>query len=80
MCVSTCRTLNESKGCLWFFVSIPFQRLTPRDISMTDHMLIVCEEEVANLLKKGVIKEITDGSDGFLCSVFCVQKKQKGRW
>jgi len=47
---------------------------------MTDEMLLVCDEEVTNLLAKGVITEITDGSFGILCSLFCVPKKEAGRW
>jgi hypothetical protein len=57
------------------FISEPFQRSSPRDVSMSGDMQAVCQAEICSLLKKGAIEEITDGSAGFLCSFFCVPKK-----
>ena len=60
------------------FISEPFQRSSPRDVSISGDMQAVCQAEICSLLRKGAIEEITDGSAGFLCSFFCVPKKMAG--
>jgi hypothetical protein len=45
---------------------------------MSDEMQSVCNSELSSLLKKGAVTEVTDGSDGFVCSFFCVPKKSGG--
>jgi hypothetical protein len=60
------------------FISEPFQRSSPRDVSMPGDMQAVCQAEICSLLKKGAIEEIMDGSAGFLCSFYCVPKKMGG--
>ena len=67
-----------AKGLKINFISKPTQRSSPRDVSMSGEMQAVCKTEVESLLKKGAIEEITDGSDGFICSFFCVPKKTGG--
>uniref|UniRef100_A0A0P6EQZ6 Reverse transcriptase/ribonuclease h/methyltransferase n=1 Tax=Daphnia magna TaxID=35525 RepID=A0A0P6EQZ6_9CRUS len=67
-----------SNGLKIDFLSEPFQRSSPRDVVMSDEMRAVCQTEIASLLKKGAVKEITDESGGFICSFFCVPKKVDG--
>jgi hypothetical protein len=60
------------------FISEPFQRSSPREVSMSGDMKVVCQAEICSLFKKGVIEEIKDESARLLCSFFCVPKKMGG--
>jgi len=50
----------------------------PGPVQMSREMQAVCDKEVEDLLAKGAIIEILDGSSGFVSSFFCVPKKGKG--
>lgn len=58
------------------FISYPRQDVAPGDISMTEEM--ICDAEIVSLLEKGVVTEISDHSDGYVCAFFCIPKKGKG--
>jgi hypothetical protein len=45
---------------------------------MSVEMQTVCDSEVTSLLKKEAITEVIDGSEGFVCSFFCIPKKGNG--
>lgn len=45
---------------------------------MLEEMATVGDGEVKELLAKRAISELTDSSTGFVCSFFCVKKKQSG--
>jgi hypothetical protein len=62
------------------FVSEPIQKFLPPQITMSVEMSAVCDAEVRELLSKRAISEVTDGSPGFVCSFFCIKKKQPGQF
>lgn len=62
------------------FTSEPVQEFFPPEISMPDEMMSVCDREVRELLVKRAVTEVTNGSDGFVSSFFCVKKKQAGKF
>lgn len=62
------------------FVSKPIQKFLPPQITMSVEMSAVCDAEVRELLSKRAISEVTDGSSGFVCSFFCIKKKQPGQF
>ena len=62
------------------FISKPVQKVTPPQITMSAEISAVCDAEVRELLSKRVISEVTDGSSGFVCSFFCIKKKQAGQF
>jgi hypothetical protein len=62
------------------FISKPVQKVTPPQITMSAEMSAVCDAEVRELLSKRAISEVTDGSSGFVCSFFCIKKKQAGQF
>ena len=41
-------------------------------------MVAVCDQEVRDLILKEAVKEIADGSEGFVCSLFVIPKKMRG--
>lgn len=41
-------------------------------------MKSVCDLEVQELLRKGPVKEVIDGSSGFVCALFVIPKKSGG--
>jgi hypothetical protein len=47
---------------------------------MSKEMAEVCDKEVKDLLAKRAIAEVTDDSAGFVCSFFCIKKKQAGQF
>ena len=65
-------------GLLIDFVSQPSQDRLPRDVVMSEREQSICDAEVAAMIDKGAIKEVTDGSKGFVSSFFCVPKKVEG--
>ena len=67
------------EGLLIHFSMEPVQNSIPSSVTMSDEMRKVCDEEVENLLAKRAITEITDASPGFVCSFFCVSKRN-GNW
>ncbi|KZS19204.1 Uncharacterized protein APZ42_014437, partial [Daphnia magna] len=50
----------------------------PCQIAMSREMKEVCDTEVRELLAKQAIVEVTDGSHGFVCSLFVIPKKSGG--
>jgi hypothetical protein len=69
-----------SEGLRLEFTAKPVQKFFPPEISMSDEMTAICDQEVDDLLFKQAITEITEGSDGFVCSFFCIKKKQAGKF
>ena len=45
---------------------------------MSSEMVAVCDQEVRDLILKEAVKEIADGSEGFVCSLFVIPKKMRG--
>ncbi|KZR99710.1 Uncharacterized protein APZ42_004326, partial [Daphnia magna] len=72
------KTVRE--GLLIDFLSEPTQNSFPPQIVMSKEMSDVCDAEVRDLLAKRAISEVSDGSIGFVCSFFCVKKKQEGQF
>ena len=66
-------TVNN--GLLIDFVSKPIQRRLPNSVTMSDDMKKICDDEVDSLASKGAITEVLDSSVGFVCSFFCIPKK-----
>ena len=60
------------------FFSVPYFTDIPSQIKMSSEMENVCAKEVDDLLAKGAITEISDGSSGFVSSYFCVAKSDGG--
>ncbi len=60
------------------FLKQPQQDSIPSPIPMPKEMEAVCDQEVKDLVLKGAIKEITDDSEGFICSLFVIPKIMGG--
>nr|ACB38666.1 reverse transcriptase [Daphnia pulex] len=67
-----------SEGVKLDFVNCPVQRSVPGPVAMSREMKKVCDTEVKELLAKQAIVEVTDGSHGFICSLFVIPKKSGG--
>ena len=64
-----------SKGLFIDFISTPkLSSVLQRDIVMGIDMMKVCDDEVASLLVKRAIIEVTDGSEGVVAPFFSVPK------
>lgn len=60
------------------FNDSPTQCKIPIPVVMTTWMEAVCDREIGDLLRKRAIREITVGSEGFVCSLFVIPKKSGG--
>ncbi|XP_045034660.1 uncharacterized protein LOC116925902 [Daphnia magna] len=60
------------------FVSSPTQDKIPSPVIMSREMIAVGDKEVGDLVRKRAVREITDGSGGFVCSLFLIPKKSGG--
>ncbi len=67
-----------SHGISLDFLSRPVQHSLSSTVAMSLEMRAVCDQEVADLLFKEAIREVTDGSDGFVSSLFVIPKKSGG--
>lgn len=63
------------EGFLLEFETVPIFPDVPGRIGMSAEMESVCDREVDDLLAKGAVREIVDGSPGYVSSFFCVPKK-----
>ncbi|KZS20378.1 Uncharacterized protein APZ42_012950 [Daphnia magna] len=69
-----------SEGLRLEFTAEPVQKFLPSEITMSEEMTAICDKQVNELLSKQAINEVMDGSDGFVCSFFCIKKKQAGKF
>ncbi|XP_057365008.1 uncharacterized protein LOC130685703 [Daphnia carinata] len=67
-----------SHGVKLDFSISPTHRTIPVSVVMPKEMEAVCDREVRDLVRKRAIREITDGSEGFVCSLFVIPKKSGG--
>lgn len=67
-----------TNGLVIHFLSPPVQHSLPHEVVMSDEMQSICNSELSSLLKKRAVTEVTERSDGFVCSFFCVPKKGGG--
>jgi hypothetical protein len=65
-------------GVKFDFLSQPRQNSAPPQIKMSSEMVAVCDQEVRDLILKKAVREIVDGSEGFVCSLFVIPKKTGG--
>lgn len=68
-----------SEGYLIDFLQVPFQNFIPKSVLMSIEMQGICDVEVENLIAKGAISEVRGDSPGFVCSFFCISKRN-GSW
>lgn len=60
------------------FLREPRQISKPATVVMSKEMGAICDQEVKELLTKGAIIEISDESEGFVCSLFVIPKRMGG--
>ena len=73
-----CILSGLERGFQLEFVSAPAFPEVSGQVGMSIEMEEICDREVKDLLAKGAIREIVDGSPGYVSSFFCVPKKGKG--
>ena len=65
-------------GVKFDFLSKPRQNSFTPQIKMSSEMVAVCDQEVRDLILREAVKEIVYGSEGFVCSLFVIPKKNGG--
>ena len=56
------------------WVHQPWQVKVPKQFHMNEKQRLVTQKEIANMLEKGAIKQVEDGPNQFISTIFVVPK------